>query len=487
MLLSRFNLGEVAQAVQGAWHQPHRAVAQPIARVCTDSRQLQPGDLFLALKGERFDGHAFLQQAAKVGVAAVIVHDASALDHPALAGIPALVVDDTLKAYGQLANAVRRRGGEHGLRVVGVAGSSGKTTTKELLAAMLRASEGDAAVLASTANNNNLIGVPMTLLALEERHTRAVIEAGMNEPGELARLAATIQPDIAVLTGINSAHVGQFRSRNEHFEAKFDWLRHVPNTAAIVLNADCPGALRAAERLGRQSERVFYAGEAHRESVARIHNVQPVGTEGYDFELELFGRRFPATLPLFGRYNLQNVAVAAVAATLLGAREDAIAAACASAHSPKMRGETREIAGRTLVVDCYNAAPEAMRLALASAAELAARRGTKALALLGDMGELGPHAEAEHASVGHEAARLGLMALAAFGPQMEWAATEARRGGIPICHHTLDIADAAAAIFGASRPGDVILLKGSRYMALERALPFFDELAQAVHASALTA
>lgn len=474
MLFRALNPGDLARATRGAWTTPFTARhVLTSGALCTDTRALKPGDMFLALRGERFDGHAFLGDALRAGACALVVQRGcvpTGADLPA--HVPVLEVDDTLVALGDIAHEVRQRAAYQGTMVAGVAGSSGKTTTKELLASILAAEEGPGRVLSTQGNFNNLIGLPLTLLNLEPGHTRVVLEAGMNEPGELARLARIAAPDVAVFTGIGMAHMGRFASREEHFQAKLDWLLHVPAWASLVVNSDNPAALEAVRRLGNAPHDIYYVGSGHPESVARVLQLDPWGEAGHLVTFEFFGIETEAIVPFFGTYNATNLLLAATAARLMGASVDAIARGSREAALPHLRGEIHLVAGRTLVADCYNCAPDALKLSLNSACELALRSNGRVFALLADMAELGPTAPEIHRSIGQHVASLQLAGFWGLGPLMQGAVEEAQAAGIA-AHPAHDVASAVPAILEASAPGDVILLKGSRLMKLEQALQYF--------------
>lgn len=425
--------------------------------VCTDSRRAGPGALFVALRGARHDAHAFVATALHAGAAAALVdHVPDGVD-----AARTFVVIDTLRALGDLAAFTRRRWGG---RVVGITGSNGKTTTKEMVAAIAAAAygpgsvargrvEGRSRVLKTYENLNNLIGLPLTVLGLAGDEALAVLEMGMNAPGEIARLTEIAAPDIGVITNIGPAHLEGLGSVAGVAAAKGELFTGMGADATIVVNMDDEWVARvAAPFRGRRVE--FGVG---REVDASA--IVDRGFAGIGFRLRVGNRHAAVTLRMAGRHNVQNALAAAATAHALGIDLDAISAGLGAAELPKMRMQVVRLAnGVTVVNDAYNANPASAMAAL----ETLARSDGRTIAVLGEMRELGPESAALHREVGAHAAVCGIWWLLAVGPQAEDLAAGARAGGgieVTVC---ADAAEAAHRIVARWRSGDAVLVKGSR-------------------------
>ena len=454
----RFDSAELAAAAGGRWIGTPPA---PIAGVSTDTRTLAPGSVFVALRGERFDGHAFLPEAAAKGAAAAVVAEAWAASAPAAMPLPALAVPDTLAALGAIARHHRRR---FRIPVVGVTGSNGKTTTREMIAAIL-GTRGK--VLKSEGNLNNEVGVPLTLLGLDASHQAAVVEMGMSHPGEIARLAAIAEPQIGVVTLVAPAHLEGLGSIDAIADAKAELYRGLPEAGIAVANADDARMLKRAQASGRRLV-TFSAARGRRGDVVVLEIVSQ-GDDGLRFVLGIGNREVPVHIPaLVGAHNAANAAAAAAAAVALGCTDREIARGLAEVKPVGRRLRLERLAsGVELVDDCYNANPVSMAAALRTLHDLAAAGGKRAFAALGDMLELGAFEVEAHRNLGAEAARAGLTALGAFGPRSREIAESARAAGLE-AFHTEDIAALVAWARRTVKPGDLLLVKGSRGMKLER-------------------
>jgi len=454
----RFTADELATATGGTWLDPPPAAVEGVS---TDTRTIAAGSVFVALRGERFDAHAFLGEAARAGAAAALVSDASAGAH----GLPRLLVAGTLPALGALAHHHRRR---FEVPVVGVTGSNGKTTTREMIAAIL-ATRGP--VLKTEGNLNNEVGVPLTLFGLEAGHHAAVIEMGMNHPGEIARLAAIAAPQVGVVTNAAAAHLEGLGSIDGVADAKAELWAGLPPGGVAVANADDARMLKRAQASGRRVF-TFAAGRQRRGDVV-VLEIRSQSAEGMRFVLGIGNREVEVALALVGAHNAANAAAAACAAIALGSSDREIVAGLAAVRPVGRRLRLARLpSGALLVDDCYNANPLSMGAALATLAELAAAEGGRALAVLGDMLELGPEEHALHRGVGEAAARAGLAFLAGFGPRARATLEGAVAAGLPgdRTFHTEDAEALAEAVRTLARPaaGDVLLVKGSRGMKLER-------------------
>jgi len=429
--------------------------------VSTDTRKIEPGSLFVALKGESFDAHGFLAQAFEAGAAAAVV---SRIPHDAPADRRYYVVDDTLHALGRLGRHRRRA---HGAKVVAVAGSNGKTTTKDLLRAALSPRY---RVHATTGNLNNQVGVPLTLLAAPEDAEVLVVETGTNEPGEIELLGAIVEPDAAVITSIGEEHLEGLGSVEGVLEEELSILRHLrPGGVAVVAEEpeELPG--RAAQVVGRVRLRVAGFGEAadvRPEGGNEGVEVLPGGATRWTF------RGVTVDLPLPGMHNVRNALVALGVSTELGVSIEESAKAIAAMPAPKMRSEWMRVGTLDVLADCYNANPPSTRAALELLASLPAR-GRK-VAVIGTMRELGAHAEGLHASVGALAAeKLGngidlLVATGDFVPALAKAAGEGRVIAVE------DPLEAYEALRPRLTGDETVLLKGSRGVALERLLALLE-------------
>jgi len=451
----RFTAGELAAATGGRWI---GAPPPALEGVSTDTRTLGPGSLFVALRGERFDGHDYLGEAAAKGAAAAAVAEARAGDASPL---PRLAVADTLAALGAIARLHRRR---FPIPVVAVTGSNGKTTTREMIAEIL-ATRGK--VLRTEGNLNNEVGVPLTLLGLDPSHTSAVIEMGMSHPGEIARLAAIALPQIGVVTLAAPAHLEGLGTVDAVADAKAELYQGLPEGGIAVANADDARMLRRAQASGRRML-TFSASKGRRGDVVVLEVVSQ-GDDGLRFVLGVGNREVGVHIPaLVGAHNAANAAAAAAAAIALGCTDREIARGLAAVRPVGRRLRLTGLpSGVRLLDDCYNANPASMSAALGTLAGLAAGPGLRPVAVLGDMLELGPLEAEAHRALGAEAARAGVKVLATFGPRTALTAEAARAAGLA-AFHTEDPDALVRWARETVAPGDVLLVKGSRGMRLER-------------------
>ncbi|SNS46892.1 UDP-N-acetylmuramoyl-tripeptide--D-alanyl-D-alanine ligase [Geodermatophilus pulveris] len=445
------SLAEVAEAVGG---EPAAADGTVTGRVTADSRTVAPGDLFVALPGERVDGHDFLPAAAAAGaVAALATRPDGAL--------PCVVVDDPVAALGRLAAAVHARLAAGGLTTLGITGSSGKTSTKDLLGQVL-ASAG--ATVSPPGSYNNEIGLPLTVLDADAGTRFLVLEMGSRGRGHIARLCRVARPDVGVVLNVGSAHLGEFGSADGIAVAKGELVEALPESGTAVLNADDPRVVGMAPRT---RARVLTTGRAGGADV-RAEDVALDDTGRAAFTLVTGGSRAPVRLRVVGEHQVANALSAAGAALAAGMAPDAVAAAL-SAAEPRSRWRmevTRREDGVTVVNDAYNANPESMRAALAALAGLPARRR---VAVLGAMAELGPGAAGEHERLGRDAVAAGVDLVVAVGADaVGIAAGAAAAGATPA--RAVRVPDRAAArelLTEVLVPGDVVLVKASRSYGLE--------------------
>jgi UDP-N-acetylmuramoyl-tripeptide--D-alanyl-D-alanine ligase len=424
--------------------------------ISTDSRQVEEGALFFALRGPRHDGHNFVAEALRLGAAGAVV------DHPPEGvSAPLVCVPDTLAALGDLARWTRVRSP---IRVVAITGSNGKTTTKEMIASICSAADFPpprARILKTQGNENNLIGLPRTLLHLQGDEAVAVLEMGMNRAGEIARLSEIACPDYAVITNIGPAHLEGFGgSLAGVAAAKAELFTGLSREAIIAVNLDDEWVRRLATVFaGRQ---ITFGSDA--EVCARA--VVDLGSDGIAFDLVVAERVAKVRLRCIGQHNVTNALAAAAIGHAMGLDLEVIARGLERTVASTMRMQvTRLPNGVTLINDAYNANPSSVEAAL-----LALRRFSgRPVVVLGEMWELGDEARRAHRFIGERAAALGVQQLFLMGAQAEAVAAGACAAGmrteaIHVCGSHAEVAGAVAAGW---QPGDIVLVKGSRGMEME--------------------
>ncbi len=429
----------------------------------TDSRMVQPGRLFFGLPGERVDGFDFCGAAAQAGAAAVVV--AAGRGRPAgCENLPVIAVADARLALGDLARAVR---GQFGGRVVGVTGSNGKTTTKELIAAALAPA---GSVLRTQGNFNTDVGLPLTVLDSTGDEAFWVLEMAMRGRGEIDYLARLAQPHVGVVTNVAAAHLGRLGSLEEVARAKGEIFHCLGSDGVAVLPADEPLLAPDVSHLPESRLRRFGPAAAGSRGVhVRILEFVPAGVAGSVIRLSVGMQPVVARVPLAGEHNARNVAAALAVASALGVPILRAVEGLRSTALPPHRSRVLAAGGRTVLDDCYNANPASMSAALRALMTSAGASG-RGFAILGDMLELGPEAEELHAGVGREAAALGLAGLVGVGPLAQHIVRGAADLPPDRVLGAADAEQAAARVAGWSAPGDWILVKGSRGMRLERAV-----------------
>ncbi len=429
--------------------------AATFQRVNTDSRQAQAGDLFIALSGERFDGHEFLAEVAKKGAAAVLVEKGRAL--PSLPDCAVIRVANPRQAYGQVSAAYRK---QFSLPVIAVGGSNGKTSTKELIAAVLRQKLN---TLWSEASFNNDVGVPATLLRLEQKHQAAVVEVGTNHPGELAALMKLIQPEFGVITNIGREHLEFFGDLAGVAQEEGALAEALAATGKLFLNGDSVWTEVIAQRAQATVVRVGFAPTCE----WRARNVK-LDKNGAMFSVEAPRKEFSGSyrIGLLGRHQVGNALFAIALGAELGLSRKEIERGLAECVPAKMRLQLYEAAGVRVLDDAYNANADSMLAALQVLQELPCKG--RRVAVLGDMAELGAHSESAHAEVGRLAAELGVEQLIAVGKMAGTMAQAARGAGLSRVIELADAEAAATAIKSFLKAGDTVLLKASRSSRLER-------------------
>jgi UDP-N-acetylmuramoyl-tripeptide--D-alanyl-D-alanine ligase len=446
-----FSLREIADATGGERLRP--GMSTHVRGVSTDTRALSGGELFIALRGERFDGHSMLNKAAEAGAIAALVEEES--DAPDSLGLIRVV--DTKKALGDLARANRLK---FDIPVVGVTGSYGKTTTRALIAAALGAKF---RVLASEGNFNNEIGVPMTLFGVDESHGAAVVEMGMRGLGQIAYLAQVAAPTIGVITNIGPQHIELLGSLENIARAKAELIQALPSDGIAILPVEgdaLPHEYSCTVREGAP-HRIVTFGRSE-DAGFRVSEIQTARGGNISFSLrDMKGVLHRVSLSMPGAHNALNAACAIAVASVLGVEIEAAIGALGRAQVPGARMRIVPCDGVTVIDDCYNAGPDSMRAALETLRAFpdASRR----VAVLGAMKELGQWSEDEHRKVGKLAVSCAEVLM---GVGEETRAMLESAGGIQNiwCE---DAAAAASRIGEIAREGDVILVKGSRSVGLE--------------------
>lgn len=443
------NLHETAQTLQG---ELAAEGSLEFVRVTTDSRDIKPGDLFIALRGEHFDGHAFVAQALEAGAVAAVVETPGPGNR--------IVVEDTLVALGLLAKFWRQRFAQ--TRVIAVTGSNGKTTVKEMIAAILIAHAGADQVHATRGNLNNHIGLPLTLLGMREGCRYVVAEMGMNHFGEISYLTHIARPDIAVITNAGNAHLEMLGSISGVARAKGEIFEGLQAGGCAVINADDEQTTIWKQAAESHRQITFGLGQADL-SASELN----VGEQETRFILNSPQGSLPLTLAVPGVHNVRNALAAAAVAGELGVPLATIVQALSDYRGVKGRLERKQaFNGARLIDDTYNANPDSMKAAVDV---LSGMHGKKIL-VLGDMGEVGNDAPERHAEIGAYAQSKGIDALYAVGTHMVQACRAFNTG----LHFTSQ--EELVAALRAKLPADaVVLVKGSRFMQMERVVKALQE------------
>jgi len=440
-------LEQIAKWVDG---KVHGIGTETITRVVTDSRSIRKGEFFVALHGERFDGHAFLPAVLEAGSAGALVSEVNFR----LNGMTQIEVPDTLSALQRLAKAYRS---ELPLKAIGVTGSNGKTSTKEMIASVLAERF---SVTKTVGNYNNHIGVPLTVLGASCADEVGIFEMGMNHPGELALLCQIARPDFAVITNIGIAHIGYFGTREAIAEEKAVVAEAIPAEGFVVLNANDEFTDWMASRC---KARVIRAGLNRGDLQARgIEH----GDKGSTFALTYGAVSSRVTLPVHGEHMVTNAALAAAVGVGLGLSLEECATGLAKTAIPGNRLKMQRL-GRVLVInDAYNANPESMVAALRTASHFAVKG--RRVAALGRMGELGEQSEAGHREVGRAVAECKFDHLVTVGDEARLMAEAAHSAGLKSTSQVKTHEQAVEALLHYLEPGDLLLVKGSLSSAMDR-------------------
>ena len=448
-------LGQIAKFAGGSISAGNPDVT--ISRISTDSRTLKAGDLFVPLRGENFDGHKFVEQAAESGAAGAMVEENWKGNAPADFGL--IRVPDTLVGYQTLAANYRK---SLPLKVIAITGSNGKTSTKDFVAATLARKF---RVTKTEGNFNNHVGLPQTMLAANAEDEIAVWEIGMNHPGEVAALAKLAAPDVAIITNVGVAHIEFMGSREAIAEEKGSLAEAIGENGTVILNADDAFSEAITKRT---RARIILAGIEN--GSVRAGEVSQSAT-GSEFTILEGAHRCRAQLPVPGMHMVQNAMLAVAAGRAFGLSLEECALGLASTPLTKARLQIKEINGIQFIDDSYNANPESMKAALRTLVELDA--DGRRIAVLGEMGELGEESERGHREVGEAAAALNVDELIAVGPAGAAIARAAQKAGLEKSI-AVDSPEQAAELLGENAsPGDLILVKGSRSARMERVLEAF--------------
>lgn len=455
-------LEKAAMACGGICIGPKESRDRVLTGVVRDNRDVEEGNLFVAIKGERVDGHRFVSDAFARGAAAVLVEQA-----PEDGGGPAIVVDSTLEAMKKLAAWYRR---SLDIKVVGITGSVGKTSTKEMIAAVLSQRY---RVLKTEGNFNNEIGLPLTIFRIRAEHQVAVLEMGISDFGEMTRLSTMACPDVMVITNIGLCHLENLGTRDGILNAKTECFDHMAENGTVILNGDDDKLSTRPQVNGRAS--VFYGlghepertedGQALAEKSLWADQIENLGFEGLRAQIHTPEGSFDARIPIPGEHNVYNALAATAVGLTLGLNTEEIRSGIAAAKTIAGRTNVIEANGIKIVDDCYNANPVSMKAAL----ELLSRAGGRKIAVLGDMGELGEDERALHHQVGLWAGQQGIDALFAAGSlAQEYARGVKETGADCQVRYFADRDSMTAELLHYVVPGDYVLVKASHFMDFTR-------------------
>jgi UDP-N-acetylmuramoyl-tripeptide--D-alanyl-D-alanine ligase len=430
-------------------------LADDVARgYAIDSRTVQPGELFFAVKGERLDGHDFVEQALKNGAAAAVVSRSDLSRYGSRARL--LAVNDTLAALQTLATAVRKLWGK---TLIAVTGSAGKTTTKEAIAHVLASRF---RVLKSEANFNNHFGLPLMLLKLEPEHDVAVIEMGMSHAGEIRALAKIAQPEMGVVTNVAPVHLEFFDSLAAIARAKYELIESLPAGSTAVLNADDDYV----SQFGRDFHGKVVMYGTRPEADVRAENIVACGAAGSEFDILVNGCPEHARLPLVGAHNILNALAAVAAGVERGLNPSETVRALATLTPADKRGEVVQLGNITVINDCYNSNPKALSAMMDALAAMPAKRR---IVVAGEMLELGRASQEMHRQAGEHAAKNKIDVVVGVRGQAQALVEQARRAGAR-AEFVATPEEAGEWLARETRDGDVVLLKASRGVKLETAV-----------------
>jgi UDP-N-acetylmuramoyl-tripeptide--D-alanyl-D-alanine ligase len=444
-------LGKIAQFISATGD---FASGEEVHGYSIDSRAVGAGQLFFAVKGERLDGHDFVEQAFEKGAVAAVVRRDQLSRYPAQTNL--LAVDDTLVALQSLAASVRKLWGKP---LIGVTGSAGKTTTKEAIAHVLSTRF---RVLKSEGNFNNHFGLPLMLLKLQPEYDVAVIEMGMSHAGEIRALAKIAQPEVGVVTNVAAVHLEFFDSLAGIARAKYELIESLPATGTAVLNADD----EYVSQFGRGFKGKVLLYGTHATASVRAENINPKGARGTEFDVVAGDMRERATLPLVGEHNILNALAAVAVGVERGVQLAEAVVALASLTPAEKRGQVLQVGNTTVINDCYNSNPKALEAMVDALAAMPAKRR---VVVAGEMLELGPAGEEMHRLAGEHIAQKKIDVLIGVRGLARPLVDAAKQAGVQATFVTSP-EEAGEWLARETREGDVVLLKASRGVKLEKAL-----------------
>jgi UDP-N-acetylmuramoyl-tripeptide--D-alanyl-D-alanine ligase len=453
--MNPLTLSQIAQFAEG-WLSPGDGTVV-IKKISTDSRTIKPGELFVALHGENFEGHSFVEASAQAGASGALVDPNWKGNVPH--DFPLIRATDTLRAYQNLAANYRK---SLTLKVIGITGSNGKTSTKDFTASVLARRF---RVTKTEGNFNNHVGLPRTILEASSADEVAVWEIGMNHPGEIATLSKIAAPDAAIITNIGVAHIEFMGSREAIAIEKGALAEAIQPEGTVILNADDPFSAGIA---ARTRAKVVFAGMTT--GTVRAIEIRQ-SADGAEFTIAEGAHRCRAQLPVAGSHMVQNALLAVAAGRTFGLSIEECAAGLAAAPLTKARLQIREIGGVQFLDDSYNANPDSMKAALRTLVEL--DTSGKRIAVLGEMRELGPESKSGHRDVGETAAMLGVQQLITIGDAAKGIAEGARNAGLDNVSSARTTAEAARLLGQIVEPGDLVLIKGSRAARTEQVIEQF--------------
>jgi len=428
--------------------------------ISTDSRSVKAGEIFLALKGDIFDGHNFIDEVITKGALGVIVQSGTFVA-PDRQGLIVIEVNDTLYALGECAAQYRRR---YNIPIVAVTGSNGKTTTKEMIASILSIKK---RVLKNQGNLNNVIGLPLSLLKLSCDHDVGVFELGMNRKGEIARLTKIARPTVGIVTNVGPVHLEYLKTIDDVAEAKGELFKNLPSGATAIINRDDPIIEKLSSKFS--GKKITFGIRNHGDVTAK--NIFAMGTDGIRFDLVIREKTFPVFLPMVGEHNVMNALAAAGAVIALGEHPVIIPEGLKNFRNLSLRQQLIALPeGITIINDTYNANPVSMKKALATFSVL--KGASRGIVILGDMLELGRHANVHHWELGEEVAKTDVSFLLLMGEFSSQVREGACHGGLPSPAIFIGKTHQELVVFlrNVLSHGDWILVKGSRRMAMEKVI-----------------
>lgn len=449
-----WTVGMIARAVGGTLY---GAESDTVVALTTDSREVTNGALFVAIRGETADGHAYIHKATEKGAGCILCDRMP----ECLPGCPLIYTKDSVKALGDFAAAYKR---SIAPLTVAITGSIGKTTTKEFVAAVLSEHY---QTLKTPGNFNNHIGLPLTMLSLSENDQAMVVEMGMSARGEIEYLSSLANPKIAVVTNIGTSHIEHLGSREGIRDAKMEIVKGMESGGALILNGDEP--------LLADVEGAYYVSRYNPSAQFYISAVEQT-ENGSAFDLKVGGEVYESiVIPAIGEHNVLDAAYAFAVGSLVGMGEYEIRRGLMNFRQTGMRQNVYPVRDFWILEDCYNAAPESMQAALKVLSQVAKGKGGRKIAVLGEMREMGSYSETGHRTVGKAAAELPVDLLYAFGKEASYIALSAIENGVPVdrvgCYEDLNAPEAIAdALKATVKTGDVLLFKASRAVALERVI-----------------